>query len=99
MVSVPIFEVKNLTAKDTLVYDVSFSVKPGEVLGIAGLGGSGRTETAKLIFGADKKKSGKMFLNGVEITTKSPVDAVSHEIGLVSENRKEEGVFLPLSIQ
>jgi ribose transport system ATP-binding protein len=68
-------------------------------LGIAGLGGSGRTETAKLIFGADQKKSGKMFLNGEEITTKSPVDAVAHNIGLVSEDRKEEGVFLPLSIQ
>ncbi len=95
----PIFEVKNLTAKDTLVYDVSFSVKPGEVLGIAGLGGSGRTETAKLIFGAHKKKSGSIFLNGEEIKTKSPVDAVGHEIGLVSENRKEEGVFLPLSIR
>ncbi len=95
----PIFEVKNLTAKDTLVYDVSFSVKPGEVLGVAGLGGSGRTETAKLIFGAHKKKSGSIFLNGEEIKTKSPVDAVGHEIGLVSENRKEEGVFLPLSIR
>lgn len=97
--SVPIFEVKNLTAKDTFVHDVSFSVKPGEVLGIAGLGGSGRTETAKLIFGADKKKSGQLFLNGEEITTKSPVNAVDYEIGLVSENRKEEGVFLPLSIR
>ena len=97
--SVPVFEVNKLTAKDTFVHDVSFSVKPGEVLGIAGLGGSGRTETAKLIFGADKKKSGKMFLNGEEIITKSPVDAVRHEIGLVSEDRKEEGVFLPLSIR
>ncbi|WP_158975953.1 sugar ABC transporter ATP-binding protein [Cellulophaga sp. L1A9] len=95
----PIFEVKNLTAKDTLVHDVSFSVKPGEVLGIAGLGGSGRTETAKLIFGAHKKKSGSIFLNGEEIKTKSPVEAVGHQIGLVSENRKEEGVFLPLSIR
>lgn len=96
--SVPVFEVKNLTAKDTLVHDVSFAVSPGEVLGIAGLGGSGRTETAKLIFGADKKKSGSIFLNGEEITTRSPSEAVAHNIGLVSENRKEEGVFLPLSI-
>ncbi|MEP1489612.1 MAG: sugar ABC transporter ATP-binding protein [Algibacter sp.] len=95
----PIFEVKNLTAKDNLVHDVSFSVKPGEVLGIAGLGGSGRTETAKLIFGADKKKSGTLILDGKEIKTKSPVDAISHEIGFVSEDRKEEGVFLLLSIR
>ena len=95
----PIFEVKNLTAKDTMVHDVSFSVHPGEVLGIAGLGGSGRTETAKLIFGADKKKSGTLILNGKEIKTKSPVDAAAHHIGFVSEDRKEEGVFLPLSIR
>ncbi len=95
----PVFEVKNLTAQDTFVHDVSFSVKAGEVLGIAGLGGSGRTETVKLIFGADKKKSGEIILNGKEIKTNSPADAVGYEIGLVSENRKEEGVFLPLSIQ
>lgn len=96
---IPVFEVKNLTAKDTMVYDVSFSVKPGEILGIAGLGGSGRTETAKLIFGADKKKSGTLFLEGKEIKTNSPVDAAAHQIGFVSEDRKEEGVFLPLSIR
>lgn len=95
----PIFEVKKLTAKDTLVHDVSFSVKPGEVLGFAGLGGSGRTETMKLIFGADKKKSGTLFLDGEEIETNSPADAVGYQIGLVSEDRKEEGVFLPLSIR
>ncbi len=95
----PIFEVKNLTAKDNLVHDVSFSVKPGEVLGLAGLGGSGRTETAKLIFGAEKKKSGTMVLEGKEIKTKSPVCAVAHQIGFVSEDRKEDGVFLPLSIR
>ena len=97
--STPIFEVKNLTARNNLVHDVSFAVKPGEVLGIAGLGGSGRTETVKLIFGADKKKSGQLFLDGKEITTNSPADAVGYQIGLVSEDRKEEGVFLPLSIR
>jgi ribose transport system ATP-binding protein len=96
---VPIFEVKNLTAKDTMVHNVSFHVKPGEVLGIAGLGGSGRTETAKLIFGADKKKSGTLILEGKEIVTNSPVDAARYQIGFVSEDRKEEGVFLPLSIR
>jgi ribose transport system ATP-binding protein len=96
---VPIFQVKNLTAKETMVHDVSFNVKPGEVLGIAGLGGSGRTETAKLIFGADKKKSGTLILEGNEIKTNSPVDAAGYQIGFVSEDRKEEGVFLPLSIR
>ncbi|WP_147676050.1 sugar ABC transporter ATP-binding protein [Algibacter pacificus] len=96
---VPVLEVKNLTAKETLVHDVSFSVRPGEVLGIAGLGGSGRTEMAKLIFGAHKKKSGTLILNGKEIKTKTPVCAVGHQIGFVSEDRKEDGVFLPLSIR
>lgn len=95
----PIFEVQNLTAKNTIVNDVSFSVKPGEVLGIAGLGGSGRTETAKLIFGADKKKSGKLILEGKEIKTKTPAQAVNIGLGFVSEDRKEEGVFLSLSIR
>jgi ribose transport system ATP-binding protein len=95
----PVLEVRGLTAKDTLVHDVSFSVRPGEVLGIAGLGGSGRTETAKLIFGAHKKKSGTLILDGKEIKTKSPVCAVGHQIGFVSEDRKEDGVFLPLSIR
>jgi ribose transport system ATP-binding protein len=95
----PIFEVKNLTGIDGFVKDVSFSVRAGEVLGVAGLGGSGRTEMAKLIFGADKKRSGTLILNGKVITTKTPVEAVKHEIGFVSEDRKEEGVFLPLSIR
>lgn len=95
----PVLEVKDLVAKDTIVNGVTFSVKPGEVLGIAGLGGSGRTETAKLIFGADKKKSGKIILEGKEVKTNSPADAVALEIGFVSEDRKEEGVFLPLSIR
>jgi ribose transport system ATP-binding protein len=95
----PVFEVKNLFGSDGFVKDVSFSVRPGEVLGIAGLGGSGRTEVAKLIFGADKKKSGTLILNGKVIKTDTPFDAVKHEIGFVSEDRKEEGVFLPLSIR
>ncbi|MEZ7499615.1 sugar ABC transporter ATP-binding protein [Flavobacterium sp. Arc3] len=95
----PIFEVKNLTGIDGFVKDVSFSVRAGEVLGVAGLGGSGRTEMAKLIFGADKKRSGTLILNGKVITIKTPVEAVKHEIGFVSEDRKEEGVFLPLSIR
>lgn len=93
-----IFEVKNLSAKNNLVHNVSFSVKAGEVLGIAGLGGSGRTETAKLIFGADYKNNGSLILEGKEIKTESPADAVKHSIGFVSEDRKEEGVFLPLSV-
>ena len=94
----PIFEVKGLTARDTLVNNVSFAVKSGEVLGIAGLGGSGRTETAKLIFGADRKESGTLTLEGKNIRTRSPVEAIRHAIGFIPEDRKEEGVFLSLSV-
>jgi len=95
----PVFEVKDLGSKDGFIKGVDFNVKAGEVVGIAGLGGSGRTRTAKLIFGAEKKKKGTLLLNGEEIKTSSPVDAVSFSIGFVSEDRKEEGVFLPLSIR
>ena len=95
----PIFEVKDLNGSDGFIKNISFSVRPGEVLGIAGLGGSGRTETGKLIFGCDKKKSGTLYLNGKVIKTDTPFDAVRHQIGFVSEDRKEEGVFLPLSIR
>ena len=95
----PILIVKDLTGRDTLVKNVSFEVKPGEVLGIAGLGGSGRTETAKLIFGADYKKSGTITLNGNIIQTKSPNHAVKNQIGFVPEDRKEEGVFLSLPVR
>ena len=94
-----ILQVSNLSAKETIVKDISFSIKAGEILGIAGLGGSGRTETAKLLFGADKKKSGNILLNGKTITTSSPMMAVKQGIGFVSEDRKEEGVFLDLSVK
>ncbi len=97
--STPLLEVNNLSAADTIVKDISFSIKAGEVLGIAGLGGSGRTETAKLLFGANRKKSGTTLLNGKEITTSSPAVAVNQGIGFVSEDRKEEGVFLNLSVK
>ncbi|ANW95979.1 lantibiotic ABC transporter permease [Wenyingzhuangia fucanilytica] len=95
----PVLEVKELSAKENMVHNVSFNVKPGEVVGIAGLGGSGRTELAKLIFGAEKKKSGKLILEGKEIKNGTPAQAVANKIGFVSEDRKEEGVFLPLSIK
>ena len=90
---VPVLEVKDLTAKDTLVYDISFSVRPGEVLGIAGLGGSGRTETAKLVFGAHKKKSGTLILDGKEIKTMTPVCAVGYQIGLFPKTEKKKVCF------
>ncbi|MGI5858832.1 MAG: sugar ABC transporter ATP-binding protein [Tepidanaerobacteraceae bacterium] len=79
------------------VKDVSFVVRKGEVVGFAGLVGSGRTETMRLIFGADKKKTGKVYLHGKEISIKSPKDCIRAKIGFVTEDRKGEGLLLSLS--
>lgn len=76
---------------------ISFSVNAGEILGIAGLVGSGRTETMRAIFGADPKVSGKVFVDGDELVIKSPKDAVNGGICLLTEDRKEQGLILDMS--
>lgn len=80
------------------VKDVSFSLKKGEILGFAGLMGAGRTELARLIFGADKADSGAIFLKGERVEIKSPMDAVRHGIGYLSEDRKRYGLALNLDV-
>ncbi len=77
-------------------HDVSFTLRRGELLGIAGLVGSGRTETMRAIFGADSKTSGKVLLRGKEITIKRPRDAVQHGICLLTEDRKNQGLILDM---
>ncbi len=86
-----------LTDKAGRVNAVSLNVKAGEVVGLSGLVGSGRTEFARLIFGADKASSGKIYLDGQEITIANPKKAMEHRIGYLPENRKEQGLFLLLS--
>ncbi len=81
------------------VKDISFCVHKGEVLGFAGLVGAGRTETMRLIFGADKKSNGKIFINNKEVQIKRPKQSVGEKIGFVTENRKEEGLFLKLPVR
>lgn len=78
---------------------ISLSVKEGEVLGIAGLVGSGRTETVRAIFGADKLTGGSVFINGKKTRFRSPADAVKQGIGMVPEDRKAQGVILSLPIK
>ena len=90
-------EVKDLADTKT-VKNVSFSVRKGEVLGFSGLVGSGRTETAKAIFGFSKKKSGTILKDGKEVRISSPTDAIKNGIGFLTENRKEEGLFLTKSV-
>jgi ribose transport system ATP-binding protein len=81
-----------------VVRDVSFEVRQGEILGFAGLVGSGRTETMRLIFGADKLDSGQVFLNGKPVEITSPRQAVRHGIAMITEDRKGEGLLLTQSI-
>lgn len=89
-----VLEVKNLNRG--IIKDVSFKLRKSEILGIAGLVGSGRTETARLIFGADKIESGKIFLNGKEVVIKSPRDSIKKGIGLLTEDRKGQGLMLEM---
>ena len=78
---------------------VSFSLKHGEVSGFSGLLGSGRSETARLIFGADKATSGKTYIEGKEVSIKDPLDAIRNGIAFCSENRKAEGIIGDLTIR
>ena len=74
----------------------SFQVRRGEILGIAGLVGSGRTETMRAIFGADPKEAGRLELNGRKIAVKSPRDAIRNGICLLTEDRKSQGLILDM---
>ena len=76
------------------VRDVSFKVHAGEILGITGLIGAGRTELLRLIFGADHRDSGKIIKDGEEISISSPKEAIAHGICLLTEDRKSQGLIL-----
>lgn len=94
-----VLEVKHLSDGGKRVKDVSFRAHAGEVLGFAGLVGAGRTETMRMIFGADKKESGEIYIHGQKVEICTPRDAIRHGIGFVTENRKEEGLFLRSSVK
>jgi inositol transport system ATP-binding protein len=83
----------------TVISDVSFEVRQGEILGLAGLVGAGRTETARAIFGADPFDSGRVTVAGQVVNIRSPQDAIRHGIGLVPEDRKQQALFLSLAIR
>lgn len=80
------------------VHDCSFEVRAGEVLGVAGLVGSGRTELARLIYGADRKASGEVQLDGRVMSINSPSEALDAGIAYLTEDRKTLGLFLDMSI-
>ena len=91
-----ILEAEGLESLD--VKNVSFQLKKGEILGFSGLMGAGRTETMRLICGADKRSGGKIKVNGKEVNIRTPKDAVAAGIGYLSEDRKRYGLCLGLSV-
>lgn len=101
-----ILEVRGLSRKGAkldpsaiVLDDVSFQLRRGEILGLAGLVGSGRTEVARTIFGADPRDSGDIYVNGERADIRSPLDAIRHGIGFVPEDRKEQGLVLNLAVR
>jgi ribose transport system ATP-binding protein len=90
-------EVRNLSGNGD--HDISFSVKKGEIVGLSGLVGSGRTELAMLLFGAVPLEGGAIWVDGKPIRIKSPADAIKHKIGLLPEDRKAHGLFLEMGVK
>jgi ABC-type sugar transport system ATPase subunit len=93
----PRLVVRGLT-RGRKVRDVSFSIRRGEVVGLTGLVGAGRTETARLIFGADRRESGVIELDGRTLDIRSPRDAIAAGIALLTEDRKAQGLVLTQSV-
>ena len=91
-------EVKNLSRAGVFL-DVSFSLKKGEILGVSGMVGAGRSEVARAIVGIDAKDSGEVLLEGKLLDIKKPIDAINAGIVLIPENRKEEGLVLENSVR
>jgi rhamnose transport system ATP-binding protein len=94
----PVLEVRGLSSTAG-IEDVSFTVHAGEIVGLAGLVGSGRTEIARAIFGADKRTAGEVLLDGEPVAPRTPAEAIALGIGLVPENRKAQGLVHDLSIR
>jgi ABC-type sugar transport system ATPase subunit len=101
-----ILEVRNLSRTGTVddptasvLNNVSFQVRAGEILGLAGLVGSGRTDLARCVFGVDRRDSGQIFLNGQLVDIRSPRDAIRLGMGFVPEDRKLQALFLSMSVE
>ncbi|WZL72093.1 sugar ABC transporter ATP-binding protein [Clostridiaceae bacterium 35-E11] len=93
-----ILEVKNLTRKGVFE-DINFQLRKGEILGIAGLMGSGRTEVMENIFGITQREDGEIYLHGERVKIDSPEDAIKHKLALLTEDRKLTGLYLMLSVR
>jgi ribose transport system ATP-binding protein len=87
----------NSLSSDSRITDISFDIRSGEIVGMAGLVGAGRTEVARAIFGIDQKSSGSIVLDNVELSINSPADAISQGIAFLTEDRKRTGLCLGLA--
>jgi ribose transport system ATP-binding protein len=92
-----LLEVKRLSNKS--ITDIQFSLKKGEIIGIAGLVGSGRTETVRALIGADPTKEREVYIDGQKVDIKTPTDALAHGIALIPESRKTQGLVLNMTIK
>ncbi|MEK4384330.1 sugar ABC transporter ATP-binding protein [Solibacillus sp. FSL W7-1464] len=93
-----VLELKNVTT-NTHIQDITFALRKGEILGFAGLMGSGRTEVANAIFGVDKIKSGELYLHGERVSINHPSQAVANGIGYLTEDRKNLGLLLDENVK
>ncbi|WP_298023171.1 sugar ABC transporter ATP-binding protein [uncultured Dysosmobacter sp.] len=93
-----LFEVRDIQVPNT-IYDISFRLHRGEVLGFSGLVGSGRTSTAKAIIGAIPRTSGEIYINGRQVRVTNPAEAIANGIGYLPEDRKVEGLILSKSVK
>lgn len=93
-----VLEVQGLTAQYSHVKDVSFQLRRGEVLGLAGLAGAGRTEVVECLFGIAAKKSGKIILDGREIANRNARESIKNGFALLTEERRATGIFSILDI-
>lgn len=92
-----VLEVKNF-CQEGLFNNISFKLRKGEILGVAGLMGAGRTEIMRALFGVDSCKHGEVYLHGKKVCIQKPEDAIKAGIGFITENRKSEGLILDFSI-
>ncbi len=91
-------KVENLS-DNKLIKDINFNVRSGEIIGLSGLVGAGKTELCRLLFGADKIHTGTIKLNGIDITPKSSVQAVKNKMALVPEERRRDGILVHENIE
>ena len=97
-IGAPLFEARGLSSKFSGIKDVSFTLARGEILGISGLDGSGRTELLELIFGLSTKEGGELYLDGQKVENRTPREAIKNGFALLTEERRRDGIFSILGI-